>query len=188
MFMSFGVNERGAQKWFSERLDKIISSSEFLQELSTLINEKLADFSEKFLDLFGRKKSLKIKKVRRAEVLHHEEMNFSEHTRQKFSKEENVATVENISVAGEKISAKIIKLPDEPKKESSSVDWNDLTKIDDKKFLDGLRLGIGLAFLSIALNGFTDHLLFNIPSSMLMWLLGALSAAIKINDETEVKH
>ncbi len=189
MFMSFGVSERGAQKWFSERLDKIISSSEFLQELSALVNEKLADFSEKFLNLFGKKKSLKIKKVRRADVLHHEEMNFSEHTRQKFSEEENVAAVENISVAGEKISAKIIKLPDAPaEKKSAQVDWRGVTKIDDKKFLEGFRLGIGLAFLSIALNGFTDHLLFNIPSSMLMWMLGALGAAIKINEETEVNH
>ena len=185
MFISFGVSERGAQKWFSERFDKIISSSEFLQELAALVNEKLADFSDKFLDLFGRKKSPKIKKVRRSEVLHHEEMTFSEHTRQKFLEEENVASVENISVAGEKISAKIIKLHDEPLKDKEKetkdkVSWNDLTKIDDKKFLDGLRLGIGLAFLSMALNGFTDHLLFNIPSSMLMWMLGALGAAINL--------
>ena len=130
-----------------------------------------------------------MKKVRRTDVLHHEEMNFSEHTRQKFSQEENVAAVENISVAGEKISAKIIKLPDAPaEKKSAQVDWRGVTKIDDKKFLEGFRLGIGLAFLSMALNGFTDHLLFNIPSSMLMWMLGALGAAIKINEEMEVNH
>ncbi len=58
--------------------------------------------------------------------------------------------------------------------------WGDVTKIDDKKFLEGFRLGIGLAFLSMALNGLTDHLLFNIPSAMLMWLLGALGAAINL--------
>ena len=184
MFASFGVSESRAEKWFTERLNKIISSSEFLQELAELIDKKLADFSEKFLDLFGRKKSHKVKKIRRANVIHNDEMNFSEHTRKKFSEKENVAEVENIHVGGEKISAKIIKLPDAPEEKVkedklSSVDWNDLTKIDDKKFLEGFRLGIGLAFLSMALNGLTDHLLFNIPSSMLMWMLGALSAAIE---------
>ena len=180
MFISFGVSERGAEKWFTERFGKVISSSEFLQELSELVNKKLEDFSNRFLDLFGKKKSPKIKKVRRADVLHHEEMNFSEHTRQKFSDEENIAAVENIPVAGENVSAKIIKINDESEDKKPLVDWNDVTNIDDKKFLDGLRLGIGLAFLSMALNGFTDHLLFNIPSSMLMWLLGALGAAIHL--------
>ena len=179
MLISFGATEHGVEKWFSEHIGKIISSSEFLQELSALVNKKLADFSNRFLDLFGKKKSRKAKKVQRADVLHHEEMNWSEHTREKFSDMENVAAVENISVAGENVSAKIIKLNDKPEDKKSLVDWNDVTNIDDKKFLEGLRLGIGLAFLSMALNGFTDHLLFNIPSSMLMWLLGALSASIE---------
>ena len=178
MFVSFGVSERGAEKWFGERLNKIISSSEFLQELTALLNEKLADFSNRFLDLFGRKKNKK--KIRRSNVLHHEEMNWSEHTREKFSDEETVAAEEKISLGGENISAKIIKLPDAPDEKKSSVDWGDVTKIDDKKFLEGFRLGIGLAFLSMALNGLTDHLLFNIPSAMLMWLLGALGAAINL--------
>ena len=186
MFISFGVSERGAEKWFISRLNKIISSNGFLQELSDVINEKLADFSNKFLDLFGKKKP-KPKKIRRANIIHHEDMNFSEHTRKKFSDDENIAEVENISVGGEKISAKIIKLPDTPENKQISVDWSDITKIDDKKFLEGFKLGIGLAFLSMALNGFTDNLLFNIPSSMLMWLLGALGAVIKINDESGVK-
>ena len=181
MFISFGVSERGAEKWFNEHVGKLISSSEFLQELSALVNEKLANFSERFLDLFGKKESPKGKKVRRADVIHHEDMNFSEHTREKFSDEENVASVEKISVAGEKISAKIIKLPDAPEDKSAPpVEWSDVTEIDDEKFLEGMRLGIGLAFLSMALNGFTDDLLFNIPSSMLMWLLGALAAAINL--------
>ena len=179
MFISFGVSERGAQKWFTEHMEKIFSSSDFLQELVALINEKLADFSERFLDLFGRKKTPTLKKVRRSDVIHHEDMNFSEHTTKKFSDEEQVASVEKISVGGENISAKIVKLPVEPE-ENSSVEWGEVTKIDDKKFLEGMRLGIGLAFLSMALNGLTDDLLFNIPSSMLMWMLGALSAAINL--------
>ena len=47
-----------------------------------------------------------------------------------------------------------------------------------KKFVEGLALGIGLAMLSVALNGITDHLLFNIPSSMLLWMLAAMAAAV----------
>ena len=66
--------------------------------MTALLNEKLADFSNRFLDLFGRKKNKK--KIRRSNVLHHEEMNWSEHTREKFSDEENVAAVEKISVGG----------------------------------------------------------------------------------------
>ena len=44
----------------------------------------------------------------------------------------------------------------------------------------GMKLGIGLAFLSIAINGMSDDLLFNLSSSILMWMLGALSAAINL--------
>ena len=46
------------------------------------------------------------------------------------------------------------------------------------RFVEGLSLGLGLAFISVALNGITDHLLFNIPSSMLLWLLAAMTAAV----------
>ena len=49
---------------------------------------------------------------------------------------------------------------------------------DSRRLAAGLALGIGLAFVSIALNGLTDDLLFNIPSSMLMWMLAALAAAL----------
>ncbi|MBD3879758.1 MAG: O-antigen ligase family protein [Quinella sp. 1Q5] len=168
MFISFGMSERGVEKWFSERVEKIFASNAFLQELAELINEKFSEFANRVLDLFSRKKSPNGKKAK--ELIHHEEMNFSEHTRQKFS--------EDIPVGGENISAKIIKLDDVIDDKQEEINWDDATKIDDKKFLDGLQLGIGLAFLSMALNGFTDDLLFNIPSSMLMWLLGALAAAI----------
>ena len=43
-------------------------------------------------------------------------------------------------------------------------------------FLRALRLGIGLALISVALGGMTDDVLFNIPTSMLLWLLCALAA------------
>lgn len=47
-----------------------------------------------------------------------------------------------------------------------------------RRFVEGLSTGLGLAFLSVALNGITDHLLFNIPSSMLLWMLAAMTAAL----------
>jgi putative inorganic carbon (hco3(-)) transporter len=43
-------------------------------------------------------------------------------------------------------------------------------------FLQALRLGIGLALVSVALGGLTDDVLFNIPTSMLLWLLCAMAA------------
>lgn len=181
MFLAFGVNESGAEKWLSERLDKIFSSSTFLQELADIINKKFADFANKVLNLFSKKKPPKIKRSKN--VIHHEEMNWSEHTLKKFSEEESVASVENISVGGENLSAKIIKLDDAIDDKQETIDWDNATKVDDKKFLEGFQFGIGLAFLSMALNGFTDHLLFNIQSSMLMWLLAALAAAID-----KIKH
>ncbi len=53
--------------------------------------------------------------------------------------------------------------------------WHDWKEYD---ILAGLSLGIGLAVLSVALNGLTDDLLFNIPSSMLLWMLAALAGAL----------
>ena len=47
-----------------------------------------------------------------------------------------------------------------------------------RRFVEGLSTGLGLAFFSVALNGITDHLLFNIPSSMLLWMLAAMTAAL----------
>lgn len=55
----------------------------------------------------------------------------------------------------------------------------------DFRLLGGLSLGLGLAVLSIALNGFTDDLLFNIPSSMLLWMMAALAAAAALRQEQE---
>ena len=53
----------------------------------------------------------------------------------------------------------------------------DIKEFRDKRFIQGIRFGIGLAFLSMAINGLSDDLLFNMQSSMLMWLLAAVAAA-----------
>ena len=52
----------------------------------------------------------------------------------------------------------------------------EILALENKNFVEGVRFGIGLAFLSMAINGFSDDLLFNMQSSMLMWQLGALAA------------
>ena len=180
MSISFGVTESNFEKWFVKHFNNFISSSAFLQEMANLVNEKLNEFSNRVLDLFGNKKTnLKLKKSRKTyrEVVHNEEMNFSEHTRKKFANfDENI---NEIADDDENISAK------QDKKTTTVVDLDDLTDFDDKNFLQAFKFGIALAFLSIALNGFTDDLLFNIPTSMLMWLLGALGAAIHLIPEED---
>ena len=45
--------------------------------------------------------------------------------------------------------------------------------------LRSLLLGLGLALVSVALNGVTDDVLFNIPSSMLLWLMCGLIFVIR---------
>ena len=42
-------------------------------------------------------------------------------------------------------------------------------------FLKGLRLGIGLALVTVALGGMTDDVLFNIPTSILLWITCAIA-------------
>lgn len=44
-------------------------------------------------------------------------------------------------------------------------------------FLQTFRIGAGLALLSVAIGGLTDDVVFNIPTSILLWMLLALTAA-----------
>ena len=46
------------------------------------------------------------------------------------------------------------------------------------RWVKGLSLGLFAALLGLAVNGFTDHVLFNIELSMLFWLLLALVMAV----------
>lgn len=55
--------------------------------------------------------------------------------------------------------------------------WQDW---DEGALLEGFTKGIGLAVLSIALNGITDDLLFNIPSSMVLWMMAALAGVLSL--------
>ena len=74
----------------------------------------------------------------------------------------------------------------EEAEEKSMFDWNEVRAINNKQIAEGVKFGIGLAFISMALNGLSDDLLFNIPTSMLMWILTALAAAIEIMPEEEM--
>ena len=191
MFMAFGAGELGAaDSTFLERVEKFFAGSPFtryLAELTRTVNKRLAAFAEALINLFGKRHpaARKLKKFQRpqSDLVHHDELRFGGKRRKHPDDDAQVAAVDSVPVAGEKVSAKIIRLnPDDvddaPDDTDSAIDFSGVTKLDDQKFLDGLKLGIGLAFLSMALNGFTDDLLFNIPSSMLMWMLGALGAAL----------
>ena len=63
--------------------------------------------------------------------------------------------------------------------------WQDFCHWTDWHLLGGTALGLGLALISVALNGFTDDLLFNIPSSMLLWMLFAFIAAVAELNQSE---
>ena len=74
---------------------------------------------------------------------------------------------------------------EESKEEKTILKWDEVAAINNKQIAEGVKFGIGLAILSMALNGLTDDLLFNIPTSMLLWILTALSAAIEYLPEEE---
>ena len=71
------------------------------------------------------------------------------------------------------------------KSKSSLFDLSEIKAINKNQIAEGIKFGIGLAFLSMALNGLTDDLLFNIPTSMLMWIMVALAGAIEALPEKE---
>ncbi|WP_051533327.1 O-antigen ligase [Anaerovibrio sp. RM50] len=47
------------------------------------------------------------------------------------------------------------------------------------EFSKGLMLGLGLALVSVALNGLTDDVLYNVPSSMYLWMICGLVYVMK---------
>ena len=51
-------------------------------------------------------------------------------------------------------------------------------QIRESQLLNGLMLGFGLALACIAVNGFTDYVLFNIELSMLFWIINAFIVII----------
>lgn len=58
---------------------------------------------------------------------------------------------------------------------------------DDVPFMRAFHLGTVMALATIAIGGITDFVLFNIPTSMLFWMMCALSHA-EPDDTTMTKH
>lgn len=147
---------------FARQYEKTVASSSTLQKLFDVKNSWQLNFSNFVDKIFKNPASkAKVKKStsRDNNVVHHEELN----RKSRRKKSDDDFDIQKFS---------------EPSTE-------ELQELNDRNFLIGLRFGIGLAFLSMALNGLSDDLLFNIQSSMLMWLLAALAAACQIVLHTE---
>ena len=50
---------------------------------------------------------------------------------------------------------------------------------EESPFVQRFELGVGLALVSVALGGLTDDVVFNIPTSMLLWMGCALAMAAR---------
>ena len=157
---------------FARQYDKLIASSSLFWRLSNLkrsLQKKFSNLVDKLFAAFKftskdksetKKSTPKVKSKSGKDVVHHEELNRK--SRRKKSDDDDFDLQKFSEPAPEEIA-----------------------ELNERNFLEGLRFGIGLAFLSMALNGLSDDLLFNIQSSILMWQLGALSAVINILEESE---
>lgn len=199
MFMTSDFLQKLAQSkaMFMTRMadlsDKVLDWFSFTPSESELreSGKKDADISDE--DIGVESKLPKPVKKREPELVHHDELKWSSPplgkniTVEKFvedNKDEIKTLAEKIFDSDSDTAVTKTK-PDDKKSDDDKMDLQRFAADDiDKeqsavKIAEGLRLGIGLAFLSMALNGMSDDLLFNIPSSILMWQLGALSAAVK---------
>lgn len=159
------ANESEFKKKFDAELVKTVAESKFLQSLAQIKSMfilRMAELIHQIFDKFSTppKTETKTEKKSSPDVVHHEEMKFDAKNKKSDDKDDD-----------DKFDAQ--KFAD-----NVSLFESRKTK-NDEKFIEGVRLGIGLAFLSMALNGMCDDLLFNIPSSILMWTLGALAASIE---------
>ena len=164
------------KKMFNAQLVKTFMTSKFLQDFAqakSMLLLRMADLSNKILDKFSppnKVESPKTVKKPEPEVVHHDEMKFDSAKKSKNEKKSDDDNIDLQKFADDECSDDEFFEADEPKANS------------DKNFVDGLKFGIGLAFLSMALNGINDELIFSVQGSILMWILGALSAAINLLD------
>ena len=156
MFMALDLSS-------NRRYQFITSMAEFI---SLKIWEKVSKF---FAELVTKIKSSKSKgkheksdEKRDPNLVHHDELKRSSRKKKSADKDDDKFDVQKF--------AEITAAPNA----------KEIAEMKDKNFVEGVRLGIGLAFMSMAINGFADDLLFNIQSSMLMWQLGALAAAANL--------
>ncbi len=177
--ISTRASESKFHKMFNDQLVKVFMESKFLQEFAqakSMFMLRMADFINKIFDSFSTSAETETKKPKKKnepELVHHEEMkwdNSKKPKKNKESKDEKKSDDDNIDI--QKFAA-----------DNSLFETEEQNLTSDKKLVEAMKLGIGLAFLSMALNGMMDDLLFSIPSSILMWILGAAGAAINLLDE-----
>ncbi len=163
------IKDIAAKSKFTEEVSKLFMESKFLQELTktkTAWTARMADLSEKILERFSKAEPAdKPKKKSEPELVHHEEMKWGKKSGAKSDKKSD----------DDKMDIQKFAAGDE-----LMFDAREAKQYNDKQFISGVKFGIGLAFLSMAVNGISDNLLFNVPLSILMWQLGALSAAISL--------
>ena len=165
------ATESKFKKKFDEEFVKTVAESKFLQSLAQIKSMfilRMAELTHQIFDKFSTppKTKTKTKKKSEPELVHHEEMKFDANNKKPADKNSDDKNDDDDKFDAQKFAANVTMF------ESKKIQ-------NDKKFIEGVRLGIGLAFLSMALNGMCDDLLFNIPSSILMWTLGALAASIE---------
>ena len=165
------VSDSKLKKMFNEQLLKTFMTSKFLQDFAqakSMLMLRMAELSNKILDKVSPPSKVETKepaKKSEPELVHHDELKFDKKSKDKKKSDDD----DNIDL--QKFAA------------DELFETEDEKAISDKKFVEGIKFGIGLAFLSMALNGMTDDLIFSLPGSMLMWILGALGAAINALDE-----
>ena len=188
--LSLNSNERykkikniAAKSKFNEEVSKLFAESKFLQDLlkiKTACTVRMADWSEKVVEWFAanseeKTNTPKKKSKQEPELVHHEEMKWGKKSGKKSDKKSDDDDKMDIQrFAGENY---------DDDDEELILDPKELRKLRERKFITGVKFGIGLAFLSMAVNGMSDDLLFNVPSSILMWQLGALCAAITLMED-----
>ncbi len=203
------VMRQAAEKDFTPRLVNIFMTSKFLQTLAqskSLLMTRMSDLSDKLMDMISftpseeelRKsgksdediKDEDISDEENPELVHHEELKWSSPPIAEQKKSDESEDSPDSGEEKDKEKDKDDEFKTDLQKFADETNFEKLSALWDKKTAEGLRFGIGLAFLSMTLNGITDDVLFNIPSAMLMWQLGALSAAINLisNDETVKKR
>ena len=161
------AKENKLKQKFDEEFVKTVTESKFLQTLAQIQSMfilRMSELTHKIFDKFSKSNKTENKpaddKKSSPELVHHEEMKFDAKTK----KAEDKKSDDDIDI--QKFADNVTFFEDRP------------VKID-KQFIEGIRLGIGLAFLAVALNGLSVDSLFNVPIAVLMWILGALAASIE---------
>lgn len=160
---------RAADSKFNKKLAEIIVTSKFLQELAqikAMILTRLSELSNGVLDkIFPAKTKEKSGAAKKdPNLVHHEEMKWGRKSGGKKSDDDDKMDLQKFA------------------EDMDEEDWREWKAARDLQIISGIRLGVGLAFLSMALNGMGDNLLFDVPSALLMWQLGALGAAVNLTE------